>query len=427
MTMITARHVEPHQVTWEEYLRAGAAPREMIDDFLHRPTWAQFDAELGYILHNSLVRWGIDGCRTIATFQPNGARSGHLYTSRKPRINSYGNSFTECNQVSDGETWQEYLGGHFAEPIGNFGVGGYGVYQAYRRMLREEVTPNGARNIVLYIWGDDPTRSLMRARWGAIYPWFQDETLRKRVLFHGNPWAHIEMDLGSGLFVEKENPLAAPDDVYKLCDPQWMLDHLSDDLAVHLTTFVGLPSHGRPGLIRELDRRRVSLLADALSFPFKWDCTESYVDQAAALLNIYGQHATNYILDKARTFAQSRFKNLLIVINYTARTDYFRQPLVPYDGVRRDQLIIDHLARENFSYFDMNLIHENEFTGMNGSFSDYMSRYHVRGASHYNPRGNHFFAYSIKDKLLDILDPMPISYRDATEKVIDFSGYLPNT
>jgi hypothetical protein len=80
-----------------------------------------FDSELGYVLHNSFVRWGVDESRTIEAFLANGARSRFLYAGRKPRINTYGDSFTECNQVSDGETWQEYLAGHFGEPIGNYG------------------------------------------------------------------------------------------------------------------------------------------------------------------------------------------------------------------------------------------------------------------------------------------------------------------
>jgi hypothetical protein len=38
--------------------------------------------------------------------------------------------YSDCHQVSDCETWQEYLAGHLGEPIRNFGMGGYGVYQA---------------------------------------------------------------------------------------------------------------------------------------------------------------------------------------------------------------------------------------------------------------------------------------------------------
>ncbi len=35
----------------------------------------------------------------------------------------------------------------------------------------------------------------------------------------------------------------------------------------------------------------------------------------------------------------------------------------------------------------------------------------VGGGGHYNPRGNHLFAYALKDKLLGLLDPKPLPYQ----------------
>jgi hypothetical protein len=43
---------------------------------------------------------------------------------------------------------------------------------------------------------------------------------------------------------------------------------------------------------------------------------------------------------------------------------------------------------------------------------------------HYNPRGNHFFAYSIKQKVVEWLDPRPITYRQSEPDSVDFRGYL---
>jgi hypothetical protein len=77
--------------------------------------------------------------------QANGARTRINYAGRKPRINAYGDSYSESEQVNDAETWEEYLAGHLGEPVGSLGVGGYGVYQAYRRMIREEKTEHGAK------------------------------------------------------------------------------------------------------------------------------------------------------------------------------------------------------------------------------------------------------------------------------------------
>src|SRR5256885_2648577 len=68
------------------------------------------------------------------------SRTSIMYADRPCRINTYGDSFTQCHQVSDHETWQEYLAAHLGEPIRNFGMGGYGFYQAYRRRSEEHTS-----------------------------------------------------------------------------------------------------------------------------------------------------------------------------------------------------------------------------------------------------------------------------------------------
>ncbi len=153
MSLVSAQ--ESSTVPFQQYLRESAVSRNVLDTFADpkQLSWAQFDPEVGYILGNYLPVDGIDGSSTISTVQPDGARTPHHYVGRKGRINTYGNSFTQRHQVNDGETWQEYLAAHLGEPIRNFGMGGFGVYQAYRRMLREERTDRGAEYVILYIWG----------------------------------------------------------------------------------------------------------------------------------------------------------------------------------------------------------------------------------------------------------------------------------
>src|SRR4051812_32517294 len=178
--------------TFVQYLRESAAPREVIDRFLRGPSWARFDPELGYVLGNYLPTDGIDRSATISTVGPDGARTSFMYAGRPCRINTYGDSFTQCHQVSDGETWQEYLAAHLGEPIRNFGMGGYGAYQAYRRMVREEKTDHGAGYLIFYIWGDDHIRSLLRCRHAIIFRRWDHQGGR---MFHNNFWPNVEMDL----------------------------------------------------------------------------------------------------------------------------------------------------------------------------------------------------------------------------------------
>jgi len=391
-----------------EFLRGSAVSRDVINRFITNPTWTKFDPELGYIQDNyigkSPVAIGIDGSATISTLQQNGARTSFMYAGVSARINTYGDSITQCNQVNDGETWQEYLAGHLGEPIRNFGVGGYGVYQAYRRMLREESSDHGAEYLILTICCDDPTRSLFRDRYPLIRTW-EDAALRDRELFGlGVPWPNIELDLKSGQFVERDNLLPTPESLYELTKPSWFVDHLEDDLALQLALYSS-------GAIRDLDKKRTDKLAAWLGSKFDWGKTDTLRAQAGALFNRYGQFATVAILDMARDFAASHGKKLLVVLNLT--TDWVE---LKKSSVRDDQIIVDHLKRENFNYLDMNEIHLEDFRKYDLSWSDYvlMKRYAVNtptGPGHYSPIGNSFIAYSLKDKVVGWLDPKPVPYR----------------
>jgi hypothetical protein len=279
--------------------------------------------------------------------------------------------------------------------------------------------------VIFYAWGDDPSRSVMRCRWGVIYPGATPADFDQR-LFNGNPWPHVEIDLETGSFAEHENPLPAPESLYAMCDPEWMLEHLRDDLAMQLAVYAGDPGYGQPGRIDELDRPKIERLAELLDFPFGWGADSDQRRQAAMLLNRYGQRAAIFTLDKARAFTQSAGKTLLVVLNYTARTDHFRDAIAGWDGTRRDQEILDHLSAGGAPLFDMNDVHQREYEQAGGSYHEYLSPYMVGGDGHYNPRGNHFFAYALKDRLLELLDPKPLPYQDRRPGTVDFSRYLPD-
>jgi len=68
-----------------------------------------------------------------------------------------------------------------------------------------------------------------------------------------------------------------------------------------------------------------------------------------------------------------------------------------------------------------NLVHCEDYKDFNLSVGDYFKRYFI---GHYNPAGNHFFAYALKDRVVDWLDPKPLPYRDTAQQIIDFKGYL---
>ncbi|MGA2986251.1 MAG: hypothetical protein ABSG32_20795 [Terriglobia bacterium] len=393
--------------TFEQFLRESAVSREVIDRFLHGPSWAQFDPELGYRLWNYVPSDGLDGSATISTVQANGARTSFMYAGKECRINTYGDSFTQCHQVSDGETWQEYLAAHLGEPIRNFGVGGYGVYQAYRRMLWEERTDHGAEYLTFYLWGDDHIRSLLRCRHAITYKVWNHQGGR---MFHGNFWPHLEMDLETGRFMEKENLLATPSALYGMTDPQFMVDHLKGDQALQLYAY-------KLGYIGDLDQEQTSKLAARLNYPLDLSQGSPSQQKVGELLDKYSLQSTQFILEKAREFSRQNNKKLLVLLF----DPYGAMAEMQKSGTRYDQVIVDYLSKEKFDYFDMNEVHLGDFKKYSIPFDEYKKLYFI---GHYNPRGNHFFAYSIKDTVVKWLDPKPITYQKPNPDSIDFTGYL---
>lgn len=383
--------------SYEQYIRHSAVAREVIDEFLDnsRPTWAQFDPELGYTLSNSMQHNGVDGCWTISTAQASGARTSYMYADRPCRINTYGNSFTECHQVSGGETWQEYLAAHLGEPIRNFGVGGYGVYQAYLRMLRTERSEHGARYVLFYLWGDDHHRSIMRCRHAVVYPWWRHSEGKP---FHVNFWANIEMDLRSGQLVEKRNLLPSPESLYRMTDPEFMYESLKDDLMAQLCAIE--TERADPASI---DMSGIDALADILRVPgIGGDMSVDLKESVRRIKDAYGFAATRYVVDKAAVFCRTNGKELMILLLCPMAT---RQLL--RGEPRYDQEIVDYLDERKLRYFDMNVAHAADYESFNLSVDDYMRRYI---AGHYNPAGNHLFAHSLKGSLVEWLNPRPVTY-----------------
>ncbi len=173
--------------------------KEEVDDWLNgKSAFSQYDGELGWLLSDCHVPDGVDGSWSKYSYEDGGKGCRKIinYADKKCRINSYGDSFTQCHQVSDGETWQEILAAHIGEPIRNFGVGGWSVYQAYLRMKREEKkTP--AKYIIFNIWGDDHFRNL--DAWRNI-------RVRKTAGFGEPTLPYVEVNPKTKSFKECPNP-----------------------------------------------------------------------------------------------------------------------------------------------------------------------------------------------------------------------------
>ena len=398
-------------INYKQFLAEAAVPRETIDRFLDEsePTWAQFDPEVGYTLGRFLPHDGLHDSWTISTSLDNGQRTPWLYADQLCRLNTYGDSFTQCHQVSDGETWQEYLAAHLGEPVRNFGMGGFGVNQAYRRMRRVETSDLGAEYVILYIWGDDHCRSVMRSRHAATHRVWDDQNGR---LFHGNFWANIEIDLTTGQFTERPNLCPTPDALLQMCDPDFMVESLHDDLMVMLYAMERFDVEGDMPLLNQLAHH----LSEA---PIDTSDPQTTLEGVTRLKLAYGFAASRYLVDQAQQFLDGLGKQLLVCLLCPTATNQ-----VLNGQPRYDQAFADHLREADFRVFDMNEIHGEDFGDFNLSVDDYRRRYWI---GHYSPAGNHFFAYYLKNTVVDWLEPKPRTYRGDTMAMSDFSGYLPDT
>ncbi len=353
---LTAAEQAEKKICIEDHIRANVPSKRELDVFLHEMSWAQFDPEVGYILGNYMPRDGMDESSTFSTVQPNGARTSFMYHGKPCRINTYGNSFTQCHQVSDGETWQEYLAAHLGEPVRNFGMGGFGFYQAYRRMLREERTEHGAEYVMLYIWGDDHVRSLLRCRYMLTSSWnrTQDGKEGEGRMFHGNFWANLEMNLSTGQLEEHDSRISQPAHLYRMTDPDWMVENLKDDLALQMALYCR-------GQIHVIDVAPLKQLSGHLNRPFDLDAHPLPRATVASLLDAYSFAATKTILMKARAFAAERDKKLMVIL-----FDPYRVTRTLLSGgTRYDQEIVDFLQENDFTVFDMNLVHCEDYKDFN--------------------------------------------------------------
>ena len=91
-----------------------------------------FDPELGWIRHP-----GTSKKKEHYEINKKGARMNPTHEHLPITISSYGDSFCFCRQNNDMETWQWYLSKMTKTNVQNFGVGNYGLDQAFMRLKRE--------------------------------------------------------------------------------------------------------------------------------------------------------------------------------------------------------------------------------------------------------------------------------------------------
>ena len=364
------------------YIGEGEPPAEGY----HPNFGVTYDSELGWVLQDTIRHGeGVDRSRTFYHYEKSGARRRAHFADTTARIHTYGDSFTHCDQVNDGETWQEYLAAHLREPVENFGVGGYSVYQAYKRMKVVEKT-HPAEYIVLNIFDDDHFRNL--DAWRKI----------GRPTAWEGPLPHLRVNVAKNHVVEVPNPCPTAQDLHKLRDLDWVLQTFGDDPVLHR---VVLGTSGNP-----IPAQAVSDLAASFGVPYS---PAGRVTVGTEELDpIHTQAAlfsTIKVLRMVEKYTAETGKKLFVILSY--RPENLKRHLL---GEKRfDQVVVDYLNTREYPFVDLREPHLSEFKSFNLDVDAYIKRYYI---GHYGPSGNFFCAWAIKDKIVEWLDPKPKPYRN---------------
>jgi hypothetical protein len=379
--------------TAREYLKERLYTREEVDSWLAGKAFPfyKYHGKLGWLLPNAHFRDGIDRSVSVYTYvQPDGERVMGNYADKPCRVNTYGDSYTQCHQVSDNETWQEQLAAHLQEPVRNFGIGGWSVYQAYLRMLKEERrTP--ARCIIFNIFDDDHRRNLdawRRIRTG-IYKRFIEP-----------PLPHLRVNLAKGLIQEQPNPCPTPESLYNLCDLDKAYEMFKDDFMLRI-----MLAHRNARTSNPFQSYKdIMALTSTHGIETSIETNRHLSRVAHELLSKAALFSTQKIVEKIEAYAKRNDRKVLYVLSGPASLVARKIR----EGTRWDQPFVDYLKRKNLPTVDLIDLHVKEFQQYKISPKEYLKKYFV---GHYNPRGNLFTAFAVKDKLVSMMDPKPIPYR----------------
>jgi hypothetical protein len=394
------------------YLESVLYTREEVEQWIAGKTanHEKYDGGIGWIPQPGFANNGVDACTCEYSYEASGARRMTAFADRECRINTYGDSFTHCDQVSDGESWQERLASHLCEPIRNFGVSGNTLYQAYTRMKREEVRTS-AQYLVFNLHGG--------GLWGSQSPWAslgmpREEmadvdwrtcdsraTRKPRSLAARRPTVpYVKVNPTTGQFAEYPNICPTPESLYKLCDLDWTYEQLKDEFQLKII----LARENIKRRMPEASYDEITAIAQARGIRAR---IESADDLSNALEQISKEAAVfmnQRILEMIEGYATAQGKKSFYVISHSVED----LAAALQTDARFDRQLVDFLDRRKCSYVDDLDAHRTDFARSKLSVDNYLRQYYI---GHYTPLGNFFQAFAMKDKLAACLDPKPIAYR----------------
>jgi hypothetical protein len=191
---------------------------------------------------------------------------------------------------------------------------------------------------------------------------------------------HLKVDLEMKKVTPRPNPCPTAESVYDLCDPEQVYALFHDDFYL------------QNKLQRAAQKAKGELIP-----------ATDFEDERLLKPGIVG---SKWVLDRVNEFARQNDKVMLFVLSYNARS------IAQFIKTQRrlDQALVDYLQENRLPYVDLLQAHAADAAQFKGTPEEALSRYFVGPYGHYNPLGNHFFAFAIKDSLVRLLDPKPPAY-----------------
>jgi hypothetical protein len=109
------------------------------------------------------------------------------------------------------------------------------------------------------------------------------------------------------------------------------------------------------------------------------------------------------VVEKAEEFAAREKRRVLYVLSYNPQT--VRRQL--QGKPRFDQAFVDFLEKRKLPHVDLLKAHAADCARFAPKVDAYVDRYYI---GHYNPLGNHFCAFAMRDRVAKMLQPPPPAY-----------------
>jgi hypothetical protein len=399
----------PMSQAYEDMLMNTVYRKQDIDAIVDpgKESWIKFDRHAGYQSCDIELQDGLDGSITTYSYGHGNQRTMLNFADAPCRINTYGDSYTLCQQVTNSETWQEYLAGHLQEPVRNFGNGGQGVLHAYLHMIRAEADPETSADcFAINVFNDNHLRNLEPARWIrtriALGP-VPESDPPKHVM--GVPWPHLVYDLDKHAFVLRENPLMEAEDMYDYCEKGAFYELAAENMFTRLLAmYSGLDVDEKDDLEQ---------LAEEFAIPVDLRSPETRSDSAWRLALGYGVRSTEHVVKLAQIFADANGKKLIVLTSYSADVIIGATKNGTYMGDEFSAF----LQGSGHAHHDTMPDYVADFSNSKLDLMQYMYRYFVKPAGaavwgHLNPSGNHQYAFYVKRAIVDTLTPKPRPYRE---------------